>query len=92
MTEPPVRFPLSSRPILTPRQVAERWQCSAAHVVKLANSGVLKGGRLGPRMVRIPIEAVEEFERRNTVAPEPDNPAPRPVLWNRKPVKPKGNT
>lgn len=68
MTEPPVKFPLSSRPILTPRQLAERWQCSAAHVVKLVNSGVLKGGRLGPRMVRIPIESVEEFERLNFVA------------------------
>lgn len=50
------------RAAMLPRDVAERWQCSERHVRNLINRGELRHFRLGGKLVRIPISAVEEFE------------------------------
>lgn len=46
----------------TPETLAERWQCSAQHVRNLFRRGELRGFRIGT-MIRIPQDAVEEFEK-----------------------------
>jgi excisionase family DNA binding protein len=46
----------------TVEQVAEMWGCSANHVRQMCKDGRLRHFRLGPKTIRIPIEAVEEFE------------------------------
>jgi excisionase family DNA binding protein len=50
---------------LRPREVAERWQCSERHVRNLIRNHTLKSFRLGAKLIRIPEEAVEEYERCN---------------------------
>lgn len=50
------------RPIYTPQLLAKRWSCSAQHIRDLVKSGKLPAFRVG-RLVRIPREIVEEFER-----------------------------
>jgi excisionase family DNA binding protein len=47
----------------TPRQLAERWECSERHVRNLINRGELQFFRLGGKLIRIPQSAVEAFER-----------------------------
>lgn len=61
-----------THPIMTPEDVAERWQCSAQQVRKLLGAGALSGFRLGGKLWRVRIEDVEAFERlnTNTTAPE----------------------
>ncbi|OWJ73311.1 hypothetical protein CDV50_03255 [Haematobacter massiliensis] len=52
----------------TPDTLAERWGCSGEKVRQLVKSGQLPGFRIG-RMIRIPVSAVEEYERcGNTVS------------------------
>ncbi|WP_420837210.1 helix-turn-helix domain-containing protein [Chachezhania antarctica] len=41
--------------------LADRWMCSAETVRQLVKRGDLRGFRVG-RMIRIPIDAVEEYE------------------------------
>lgn len=48
---------------LTVKMVAERWQCSAAHVRALVRSGKLRAFRLGGKLIRIPADAVVEAEQ-----------------------------
>lgn len=48
---------------LTPRDVAERWQCSERHIRNVLRDGKLRYFKLGGKLVRIPLEAVEEFEQ-----------------------------
>ncbi|WP_410795980.1 helix-turn-helix domain-containing protein [Palleronia sp. LCG004] len=50
----------AARP-LTPEILANRWQCSAETVRQLVRSGQLRGFRVG-RMIRIPVDAVEDYE------------------------------
>jgi excisionase family DNA binding protein len=52
---------------LRPRDIAVRWQCSERHVRTLLREGLLPYFRIGGKLLRIPIEAVEEHEewRRN---------------------------
>ncbi|MGB7090659.1 MAG: helix-turn-helix domain-containing protein [Methylovirgula sp.] len=50
---------------LRPREVAERWQCSERHIRNLIRAHALKSFRLGAKLIRIPEEAVEEYERCN---------------------------
>lgn len=45
----------------TPRELAERWQCSDQHVYNLVRDGTLPAIRLG-KLIRIPAQAVEAFE------------------------------
>ena len=51
----------AARPV-TPEILADRWQCSAETVRQLYKRGSLRGFRVG-RMIRIPWEAVEEYEK-----------------------------
>lgn len=60
MTDPSFS-PLKLRP-LTPEQVALRWGCSSNHVRNLIKRGDLRAFRLGERLLRVPIDAVEEYE------------------------------
>ncbi|MGQ3486076.1 helix-turn-helix domain-containing protein [Roseovarius pacificus] len=46
---------------MTPDMLADRWHCSAETVRNLVKSGDLRGFRVG-RMIRIPWDAVEEYE------------------------------
>lgn len=47
----------------TPDTLAAEWQCSAKHVRKLIQSGKLRAFRLGGKLYRIPLEAVEDFQK-----------------------------
>lgn len=49
----------------TPATLAAEWRCSARHVRNLIELGELRAFRLGGKLLRIPADAVEEFERRN---------------------------
>lgn len=53
-----------ARPLTIP-DVAERWQISEKSVRKFINENRLRHFRLGGRLIRIPVEAVEEYECRN---------------------------
>lgn len=63
-----------SASFLTPREVAERWGCSARHIRRLCGSGELRAMRLGLESWRISMDAVSEYEQRHTS--EPAAPAP----------------
>ena len=54
---------------LRPSDVAERWQCSDRHVFALVRQGRLRAFRLGGKLIRIPLEAVEEFECSQSLGP-----------------------
>ena len=47
----------------TPKTLADRWGCSAAHVRKLIRNGKLAAFKPGEKLLRIPAAAVEEYER-----------------------------
>lgn len=51
---------------LTPRQVAERWSCSARHVRDLIAAGQLRAMRLGLGAWRIAVVDVEAYELART--------------------------
>jgi excisionase family DNA binding protein len=48
--------------LYTPETLSIRWQCSAATIRSLIRRGDLLAFRLG-RWLRIPVDAVEAFER-----------------------------
>lgn len=58
---------------LLPREVAARWGCSEQHVRNMVNRGDLGHYRLGGKLLRIPLLAVEEVERAVRVQPKPVN-------------------
>jgi hypothetical protein len=43
--------------------LAERWDCTPRHVRDLIKAGKLRAFWIGNRLPRIPVDAVEEFER-----------------------------
>ena len=49
-------------PVLRPCDVAERWQCSEAHVRNLYRRGELRGFRAGGKLLRFKVEDVEAYE------------------------------
>lgn len=51
---------------MTPRQVAERWGCDAAHVQRLCRTGRLRAMQLGRRGWRISPEALAAYEAAQT--------------------------
>ena len=51
--------------IFTPATLAREWECSERHVRNLVASGELRAFRLGGKLLRIPPDAVEEFQCRN---------------------------
>ncbi|GEM_PF-1760341 len=50
-----------------PEDVAKLWGCSSRQIRNMINSGQLEAFRVG-KLLRITPAAVEEYERRNTVA------------------------
>lgn len=48
---------------LRPCDVARMWQCSERHVRTLIAKGDLRHFRVGGKLVRIPVEAVTEYEQ-----------------------------
>lgn len=63
---------------LKPADVAERWNCSAAHVRRLCRRGELQAMRLGSDW-RISAEAVEAYEAAHTTASPAAAPVSQPV-------------
>lgn len=53
---------LANRP-LVPADVAQRWGCSERHVRNLVKRGALRHFYVGGRLLRIPADAVEEYEQ-----------------------------
>lgn len=47
----------------TPESLAKRWGCSPRHIRNLINRGMLPAFSLGAKLVRIPANVVEEFEK-----------------------------
>ena len=50
---------------VTVRQLAEYWDVSRKHILKLIESGSLESIRLGPKTHRVRVQAALEFEQRN---------------------------
>lgn len=66
---PPFNTSLASdRRPLTPGMVAERWRCSERHVRNLIRAGEIKSFRVGEKLLRVSIEAVEDYEQRGSRA------------------------
>ncbi len=71
--------------VFTPATLARRWECSERHVRNLINSGDLPAWRLGGKLLRITVEAVQAFEATPAVEPAPNmKPEIVPVI----PTKP----
>jgi hypothetical protein len=49
-----------------PADLARRWQCSERHVRGLINTGALPSFRLGGKLLRVTIGAIERFEQCQT--------------------------
>ena len=47
--------------------VAARWRCSERHVRALISTGQLPAFRLGGKLLRVPIAAIEAFEQCQTI-------------------------
>jgi excisionase family DNA binding protein len=52
----------------TPAMLAKEWACSERHIRNLVAAGQLRAFRLGGKLLRIPQDAVEEFQCRNTAS------------------------
>lgn len=63
---------IGERKVTTPDRLARHWGCSPNHVRNLIHSGQLRAFKLGERLWRIPIEAIDEFEQQhmNEVIPD----------------------
>lgn len=46
----------------SPRMLAERWECSEAHIRQMVAKGELTAFRLGGKLIRISAEEVEKVE------------------------------
>ncbi|WP_370880000.1 helix-turn-helix domain-containing protein [Labrys monachus] len=62
----------------TPETLAERWGCTPNHVRALIKRGELCAFRIGPRLLRIPVDAVKQFEEKNTTQAAVSRPASLP--------------
>lgn len=60
---------------MTPREVADRWGCSARQIQRLCQSGELRAMQLGFRKWRIAVAEVERYEQRNTPSAETVKPS-----------------
>lgn len=67
---------------VTVRQIRERWGCGDETVRRLIAAGELPEFRAN-HGVRVPKDAVLEFEMRHTTLHAPDSAAPRPVRRHR---------
>jgi len=50
---------------VTVRQLAEYWDVSRKHVLKMIETGCLESIRLGPKTYRVRVQAVLQFEERH---------------------------
>ena len=81
MTEPKPR-PAGT---FSPADLAARWGVSIDIVRRLIRSGELRGFRLGPRLMRVSIEALENYEQHRAIAEEPEPMSPQvPTTINEK--------
>jgi excisionase family DNA binding protein len=64
---------------LTPESLAERWQCTPAHVRNLCRRGDLPHFRIG-KEYRIPLHVVEGIERCEPGPTAPATPRERPFI------------
>ena len=62
-----------SEPLLSPKSVAARWDCKRPYVYAQIKAGELEVVRFGPRMVRIPLSSVEQFEKKLWPRGEPND-------------------
>src|SRR3990167_8766194 len=53
---------MSAPAAYSPKMLAERWACSEKHVRSLVHQGKLSAFRVGGKLIRIPAEAVTEYE------------------------------
>ena len=74
-------------PLLTPKDVAERWRCSLATVMRVIRQGKLRATHLGPKLVRIHPEELEAYER-SCIAPAAQAPTDSPGPSGDHPAKP----
>ena len=58
----------------TPASLAERWECSEAHVRNLIRRGELQAFKLGGKLLRIRPEEVERYECRDRSTPATESP------------------
>lgn len=65
----------------TPKSLAEYWMCSERTVRNEIAAGRLRHFRVGQKLLRIPREAVEEYERQNTGSPDTEESGPSPSTW-----------
>ena len=54
---------MTSKKPFTPKLLAERWGCSAQHIRDLIRRGEIKAFKVGKKIVRIPHDEVEQFEK-----------------------------
>ncbi|MDX0911897.1 excisionase family DNA-binding protein [Sinorhizobium medicae] len=63
----PLRVPsmivADERRPFSPKTLAEHWDCSERHVRNLIASGEIRAFRLGGKLLRIPWDEVDRFER-----------------------------
>ena len=64
--------------VMTPEQVAIRWQCSPSHVRREIAAARLPAFRLGGKLLRIKLSDVEAYECQNSSCndSEADGPSP----------------
>lgn len=72
------------RAALRPKDVAKRWSCSERHIRGLMDSKKLSYFKLGVKLVRIPLDAVEEYEQCNLISASSDTGASSPQNGARK--------
>jgi excisionase family DNA binding protein len=48
--------------VMTPRMLAERWQCSERHVRNMISKRLIPAFKVGDKLVRIRIEDIQAFE------------------------------
>ena len=51
------------QPPFTIESLASHWKCSENHIRNLIASSQLKHFRIGPKLIRIPVQAVLDFEK-----------------------------
>lgn len=49
--------------LLTPQQLADRWTIKPSTVYSMTRAGQLPTVRIGPRLYRYRLEAIEQYER-----------------------------
>lgn len=64
------------RAVYTASEAAEIMGCSKGHIYNMVNSGQLSAFRFGPKLIRIPVEAIEAMKCANTVSSNTEESGP----------------